>query len=381
MVEPTTNGVAHHDDDNTMAKLTLPNGRSVELPILKVWAPPPKRRVTARRPCHMPPRAPRQWGGAAATSPLNRKYIQPAAPRGAPSQRAAAHSCLVSHPAAPVISRLRTGRVWAPLRGHPPPGAHVRAVFNCFAACNPLLAAVRARQPQRRAARGARRLTRTTARRRAAHAPSRAAGPPAPPLRRPACATTLPLAFSVSCHPSHSSFLHIPYPQHRHLHLRPRIHQHRCAAHLFCTAPLAAPRSLRPERRARRTRPARHACAKPARILHPNAQNTCAKRMHKRILKTNAQTDAQTDASNARPPPPPAASCQSSITYIDGAAGELLYRGHPIEQIADKVRPRDLARIWHDQGAHACERAGAGRERAGGHPPGVLAARGGPGQA
>ena len=29
-------------------------------------------------------------------------------------------------------------------------------------------------------------------------------------------------------------------------------------------------------------------------------------------------------------------SCQSSITYIDGDKGELLYRGYPIEQLADK---------------------------------------------
>ena len=28
------------------------------------------------------------------------------------------------------------------------------------------------------------------------------------------------------------------------------------------------------------------------------------------------------------------ASCQSAITYIDGDKGELLYRGYPIEQIA-----------------------------------------------
>jgi citrate synthase len=28
------------------------------------------------------------------------------------------------------------------------------------------------------------------------------------------------------------------------------------------------------------------------------------------------------------------ASCQSAITYIDGDKGELLYRGHPIEQLA-----------------------------------------------
>ena len=30
------------------------------------------------------------------------------------------------------------------------------------------------------------------------------------------------------------------------------------------------------------------------------------------------------------------ASCQSAITYIDGDKGELLYRGYPIEQLAQK---------------------------------------------
>ncbi len=30
------------------------------------------------------------------------------------------------------------------------------------------------------------------------------------------------------------------------------------------------------------------------------------------------------------------ASCKSSITYIDGDKGELLYRGYPIEQLAEK---------------------------------------------
>ena len=30
------------------------------------------------------------------------------------------------------------------------------------------------------------------------------------------------------------------------------------------------------------------------------------------------------------------ASCQSQITYIDGDKGELLYRGIPIEQLAEK---------------------------------------------
>ena len=29
------------------------------------------------------------------------------------------------------------------------------------------------------------------------------------------------------------------------------------------------------------------------------------------------------------------ASCNSTITYIDGDKGELLYRGYPIEQLAD----------------------------------------------
>ena len=30
------------------------------------------------------------------------------------------------------------------------------------------------------------------------------------------------------------------------------------------------------------------------------------------------------------------AACESKITYIDGARGELLYRGYPIEQLAEK---------------------------------------------
>ena len=30
------------------------------------------------------------------------------------------------------------------------------------------------------------------------------------------------------------------------------------------------------------------------------------------------------------------AACESKITYIDGDQGELLYRGYPIEQIAEK---------------------------------------------
>ena len=31
------------------------------------------------------------------------------------------------------------------------------------------------------------------------------------------------------------------------------------------------------------------------------------------------------------------ASCESSITYIDGEAGILLYRGYPIEQLARQI--------------------------------------------
>ena len=35
--------------------------------------------------------------------------------------------------------------------------------------------------------------------------------------------------------------------------------------------------------------------------------------------------------------------CNSTITYIDGDKGELLYRGYPIEQLATQLRlPRDL---------------------------------------
>ena len=30
------------------------------------------------------------------------------------------------------------------------------------------------------------------------------------------------------------------------------------------------------------------------------------------------------------------AACESAITYIDGDKGELLYRGYPIEQLAEK---------------------------------------------
>jgi citrate synthase len=36
-------------------------------------------------------------------------------------------------------------------------------------------------------------------------------------------------------------------------------------------------------------------------------------------------------------------SCESSITYIDGDKGELLYRGYPIEQLAEKSHFLEVA--------------------------------------
>ena len=37
------------------------------------------------------------------------------------------------------------------------------------------------------------------------------------------------------------------------------------------------------------------------------------------------------------------ASCRSTITYIDGDKGELLYRGYPIEQLADNCSFLEVA--------------------------------------
>jgi citrate synthase len=36
-------------------------------------------------------------------------------------------------------------------------------------------------------------------------------------------------------------------------------------------------------------------------------------------------------------------SCESAITYIDGEKGELLYRGYPIEQLAEKSHFLEVA--------------------------------------
>ena len=37
------------------------------------------------------------------------------------------------------------------------------------------------------------------------------------------------------------------------------------------------------------------------------------------------------------------ASCSSAITYVDGDKSELLYRGHPIEQLAEKCDFLDVS--------------------------------------
>ena len=37
------------------------------------------------------------------------------------------------------------------------------------------------------------------------------------------------------------------------------------------------------------------------------------------------------------------AECSSSITFVDGGKGELLHRGHPIEQLAEKCEYLDIA--------------------------------------
>src|SRR3979411_30747 len=39
------------------------------------------------------------------------------------------------------------------------------------------------------------------------------------------------------------------------------------------------------------------------------------------------------------------ASTESKITYIDGDAGTLLYRGYPVEQLAERSRFLDVANL------------------------------------
>jgi citrate synthase len=48
------------------------------------------------------------------------------------------------------------------------------------------------------------------------------------------------------------------------------------------------------------------------------------------------------------------ASCQSKITYIDGDAGVLEYRGYPIEQPMCPERTRGKWRATADEDGHYC---------------------------
>jgi citrate synthase len=44
------------------------------------------------------------------------------------------------------------------------------------------------------------------------------------------------------------------------------------------------------------------------------------------------------------------ASCRSKITFIDGDKGELLYRGYPIEQLAEQCNFLEVAYLlWHGE--------------------------------
>jgi len=52
------------------------------------------------------------------------------------------------------------------------------------------------------------------------------------------------------------------------------------------------------------------------------------------------------------------ASCESEITYIDGEKGLLLYRGYPIEQLAEHGFPRDLLSFALWAIAHCCSEEG-----------------------
>ncbi|HNM76689.1 MAG TPA: citrate/2-methylcitrate synthase, partial [Accumulibacter sp.] len=44
------------------------------------------------------------------------------------------------------------------------------------------------------------------------------------------------------------------------------------------------------------------------------------------------------------------ASCKSTVTFIDGDKGELLYRGYPIEQLAEQCNFLEVAYLlWHGE--------------------------------
>ena len=51
---------------------------------------------------------------------------------------------------------------------------------------------------------------------------------------------------------------------------------------------------------------------------------------------TSASFTARRTSSPIDPGFTSTAACESAITYIDGDKGELLYRGYPIEQLAEK---------------------------------------------
>jgi citrate synthase len=51
---------------------------------------------------------------------------------------------------------------------------------------------------------------------------------------------------------------------------------------------------------------------------------------------TSASSTAKPTSSPTIPASPRPASCESDITFIDGDKGILLYRGYPIDQLAEK---------------------------------------------
>ena len=57
------------------------------------------------------------------------------------------------------------------------------------------------------------------------------------------------------------------------------------------------------------------------------------------IVQSNGITGCSPSIRPSRPPP----SCDSKITYIDGDAGVLLYRGYPVEQLAEKSSFMEVA--------------------------------------
>ena len=54
------------------------------------------------------------------------------------------------------------------------------------------------------------------------------------------------------------------------------------------------------------------------------------------MIWTSASFTAQADVFTYDPGFTSTASCDSTITFIDGDKGELLHRGYPIDQLAEK---------------------------------------------